>query len=71
MEIFKKDLRQEALRLKAEQTQQLQGNLAINVTREDRRRRRREKSGVSTKVCDNTHTSKLLEKTWKSRPSAA
>ena len=43
MDIIKKDLRQEALRLKAEQAQQPQGPLAINLTREDSRRRKREK----------------------------
>ena len=43
MDIIKKDLRQEALRLKAEQAQQPQGALAINLTREDSRRRKREK----------------------------
>ena len=48
MDIIKKDLRQEALRLKAEQAQQPQGSLAINLTREDSRRRKREKSGAST-----------------------
>ena len=43
MDIIKKDLLQEALRLKAEQAQQPQGPLAINLTREDSRRRKREK----------------------------
>jgi len=43
MEIVKKDLRQEALRLKAEQDQQTQGHLAVNVTREDSRRGKRGK----------------------------
>jgi hypothetical protein len=72
MEIIKKDLRQEALRLKDEQAQQPQGHLAVNLTREDSRRRKREKSGAALlKVCDNTHSSELLEQTWKSWPSAA
>jgi hypothetical protein len=48
MEINKKDLRQEALRLKAEQAQQPQGHLAVNLTKEDRRRPNEKKSGVST-----------------------
>ena len=43
MDIIKKDLRQEALRLKAVQAQQPQGPLAINLTSEDSRRRKRER----------------------------
>jgi hypothetical protein len=43
MEIVKKNLRQEALRLKAEQVQQPQGHVAVNLTRENSRRREREK----------------------------
>jgi len=43
MGIIKKDLREEASRLKAEQAQQPQGHLAVNLTREDRRRRKKEK----------------------------
>jgi len=43
MQIVKKDLRQESLRLKAEQAQQPQGYLAVNSTSEDSRRRKREK----------------------------
>ena len=65
MELVKKDLRQEALRLKAEQAQQPQGHLAVNLTREDNRRHKREKSLVRAllKVCDNKHSSELLEQT--------
>jgi hypothetical protein len=37
MEIIKKDLQQEALRLKTEQSQQPQGHVAVNLTREDSR----------------------------------
>jgi hypothetical protein len=43
MKIIKKNLRQEALRLKDEQAQQQQGRLAVNFTRKDSRRRKREK----------------------------
>jgi hypothetical protein len=43
MEIIKKDLRQEASRLKSQQAQQPQGHLVVNLTREDSRRRKREK----------------------------
>jgi len=43
MQIVKKDLRQESLRLKAEQAQQPQGHLVVNLTSEDIRRRKREK----------------------------
>jgi hypothetical protein len=43
MEIIKKDLRQEALRLKAEQAQQSQEHLAVNLTRQDSRRRKGQK----------------------------
>jgi len=43
MKIIKEVLRQEALRLKTEQAQQPQGHLAVNLTREDSRRRKREK----------------------------
>jgi hypothetical protein len=57
MDIVKKDLRQEALRLKAEQAQQLQGHLAVNLTREDSRRRKQEKVWSLLKVCDNTNSS--------------
>jgi len=48
MEIIKKDLQQEALRLKAEQAQQPQGHLVFNLTREDSRRSKREMSDVIT-----------------------
>jgi hypothetical protein len=43
MEIIKKDLRQEVLRLKAQQAEQPQGHVAVNLTREDSRRRKRGK----------------------------
>jgi len=68
MEIIKKDLRQEALRLKAEQARQPQGHLAVNLTREDSHRRKREKvwRQALLKVCDNTLSSELLEQTSKS-----
>ena len=48
MEMIKKDLRQEALILKAEQAQQPQGHLALDLTTQDSHRRKREKSGAST-----------------------
>ena len=57
MEIIKRDLRQEALRLKADQAQQTQGPLPINLTREDSRQRKREK--VLCELCSRfvtTHT---------------
>jgi hypothetical protein len=38
MEIIKKDLRQEAFRLKVEQAQQPQGHLVVILTREDSRK---------------------------------
>ena len=57
LEIIKKDLRPEALRLKAEQAQQPQGHVALNLTREDSRRRKQEKVWSLLKVCDNTNSS--------------
>jgi hypothetical protein len=50
MEIIKKDLWQEALRLKAEQAQQPQGHLSVNLTREDSRPRKREKVWCCTTI---------------------
>jgi hypothetical protein len=43
IKIIKKDLRQEALRFKTVQAQQPQAHLVVNLTREDSRRRKREK----------------------------
>ena len=62
MEIIKKDLRQEALRVKAEQAQQPQGHLAVNLTREDSRSAN-EKNLVRAlfEVCDSTHFLDKLE----------
>ena len=62
MDIIKKDLRQEALRLKAEQAQQLQGPLAINLTREDSRRRKREK--VWCEHCSRFVTTHTPQSCW-------
>jgi hypothetical protein len=56
MDCFKKDLRQEALRLKAEQAEQPQGSLGINLTREDSRRPKQKKSGASTAQGLRQHT---------------
>jgi len=62
MDIIKKYLRQEALRLKAEQAQQLQGNLAVNLTRrQTSAQTRRRLVRALLKVCDNTHSLELLE----------
>jgi hypothetical protein len=45
MKIIKKELWQKALRLKAKQTQQPQGHVALNLTREDIRRHKPRTSG--------------------------
>jgi len=62
MEIIKKDLRQKALRLKAEQAQQPQGHLAVNLTREDSRRRKREK--VWCEHCSRFVTTHTPQSCW-------
>jgi hypothetical protein len=43
IEIIRKNLLEEALRLKGDKTRQLQGHVPLNVIREDSRQRKREK----------------------------
>jgi hypothetical protein len=62
MEIIKKDLRGEALRLKAEQAQQPQGHVAVNLTREDSRRGKREK--VWCELCSRFVTTHTPQSCW-------
>jgi len=64
MEIINKNLRQEALRLKAEQAHQPRGHLAVNLTENTVLDANEKKSGRALlKVCDNKHSSELLEQT--------
>jgi len=63
MEIIKKVLRQEASRLKAKQAQQPQGHVAVNLTRECTRRRKREK--VWCEHCSRFVTIHTPQGCWK------
>jgi len=62
MKIVKKNLRQEALRLKADQAQQPRGHLTVNLPREDSRRRKREK--VWCEHCSRFVTTHTPQTCW-------
>jgi hypothetical protein len=62
MEIIKKDLWQQALRIQAEQAQQPQGHLVVNLTKEDSRRRKREK--VWCEHCSRFVTTHTAHSCW-------
>ena len=72
IEIIKKDLWQDAVRVEAEQVQEPQKHkhlISPDKTAADANKKSLVRALV--KVCDNTHSSELLEQTWKSWPSAA